>query len=553
MIKNFSLLCLTVLMFCAACKKKDTNTTITPPPVKVVPNDQHISVLTQHNSNYRTGLNSQETKLTTSNVNTSTFGRLFSLNVDDQVYAQPLMYGNLTIGGAKHNVVFIATVNNSVYAYDGDGGTLYWHKNFSASGMRAPKNTDMTGACGGQYQDFSGNMGIVGTPVIDSASQTMYFVARSTNSITFLQYLHAISLVDGSERSGSPVKLAASVPGTGDGNASGVVSFDPQRNNQRSALTLLNGVVYINFSSHCDWGPYHGWILGYNASTLAQQIVYNDTPNGGEGGIWESGMGLSADPQGNLYAVVGNGTVGDNGDPTNLNNRGESTLKLTPTGSKLVVSSFYTPFNYQNLENNDLDYGTMGALLIPNSNCFFTGCKDGNMYVVDKDNMGGYNATTNQILQTISLSPNSNFHCQAAYYKGASAEYVYVWPENDQLRAFPFNRTSNTFTLTNEKVATVAGPTGQSGAVISVSSNGATAGTGILWASYASSGDAEHTVSPGILRAFDASDITKELWDNAQQQSDYAGSYAKFSSPLVANGHVYLPTFSSQVVVYGLK
>ena len=553
MTKNFLFLSLAVVLFFFSCKKKDTNSTIIPPPVKTVTNDQHISVLTQHNGNYRTGLNNRETKLTTSNVNTSTFGKLFSLSVDDQVYAQPLMFGNLTIGGAQHNVVFIATVNNSVYAYDGDSGALYWHKSFSAAGMRAPKNIDMTGACGGQYEDFSGNIGIVSTPVIDSASQTMYLVARSTNGSTFVQNLHAINLADGSERSGSPVKITASVPGTGDGNVSGVVNFDPQRNNQRSALTLLNGVVYINFSSHCDWGPYHGWILGYNASSLMQQIVYNDTPNGGDGGIWESGMGLSADPQGNLYVVVGNGTVGANGDPTDLTNRGESTLKLTPTGSKLVVSSFYTPFNYQDLENNDLDYGTMGALLIPNSSCFFTGCKDGNIYVVNKDNMGGYNPASNQVLQTITLSPNSNFHCQAAYYKGASAEYVYVWPENDQLRAFPFNRSSNTFTLSAEKVSTVAGPTGQSGAVMSVSSNGTTAGTGIVWASYASSGDAEHTVSPGILRAFDANDITKELWDNSQVQSDGAGSYAKFSSPLVANGHVYLPTFSNQVVVYGLK
>jgi hypothetical protein len=180
---KISLLFLCIVLFCISCKKKD-NPIITP-PVKTVPNDQHISVFTQHNSNYRTGLNNQETKLTTSNVNTATFGKLFTLSVDDQVYAQPLMYGNLTIGGARHNVVFIATVNNSVYAYDGDSGALYWHKNYSATGMRAPKNTDMTGACGGQYQDFSGNIGIVGTPVIDSASQTMFFVARSTDGTSF--------------------------------------------------------------------------------------------------------------------------------------------------------------------------------------------------------------------------------------------------------------------------------------------------------------------------------------------------------------------------------
>jgi hypothetical protein len=548
--KNSLLLVLTILVFSLSCKKKDKTIVVVN---TTTPNDQHISVLTQHNNNFRAGLNNRETALTTSNVNSAKFGKLFNLSVDDQVYAQPLVFGNLTIGGGDHNVVFIATVSNSVYAYDGDSGTLYWHKNYSASGMRPPKNTDMTGACGGQYQDFSGNIGIVGTPVIDSASQTIYFVARSTDGTNFYQYLHAVNIVNGSEQAGSPVKITASVPGTGDGNVNGVVSFDPQRNNQRAALTLLNGVVYVNYSSHCDWGPYHGWILGYNSGTLQQQIVYNDTPNGGDGGIWESGMGMAADAQGNLYAVVGNGTVGANNDPTVLTNRGESALKLTPTGSTLVVSSYYTPFNFQILENNDLDYGCMGAFLIPNYNYYFTGCKDGNIYVLNKDNMGGYNATSDQIQQIITLSSNSNNHCQPAYYKGSATEFAYIWPENDQLRAFPFSRSSNSFTVSNEVISTVSGPTGQSGAVISVSSNGAVDGTGIVWTSYAASGDAEHTVSPGILRAFDANNITKELWNNSQTPGDGAGSFAKFSSPTIANGHVYLPTFSDQVAVYGLK
>jgi len=541
---------LAILLFCIACKKKEHSNPI---GNNVATNDQHISVFTQHNNNYRAGLNNRETKLTTSNVNAAQFGKLFTLSVDDQVYAQPLVYGNLSIGGVMHNVAFIATVNNSVYAYDGDSGTLYWHKNYTVSGMRAPKNTDMTGACGGAYQDFSGNIGIVGTPVIDSAAQIIYFVARSTDGTNFVQYLHAVNIINGGEVAGSPVKINATMAGNGDGSVNNVVSFDPQRNNQRAALTLLNGIVYVTFSSHCDWAPYHGWILGYNTTTLQQQIVYNDTPNGYDGGIWESGTGMAADAQGNLYVVTGNGKVGDNNDPTILTNRGESALKLTPTGSTLKVSSYYTPYNYQNLEANDLDYGCMGAFLLPNSNYYFTGCKDGNIYVLNKDNMGGYTANSDQIQQIITLSSNSNNHCQPAYYKGSATEFVYIWPENDQLRAFPFNRGSNTFTVSNEVISTVSGPTGQSGAVISVSSNGTTDGTGIVWTSYAASGDAEHTVSPGILRAFDANNITKELWDNSQVSSDGAGNFAKFSSPTVANGHVYLPTFSNQVVVYGLK
>lgn len=543
---------LLVLIACFGCKTKEhTKPVVTIPDV---PNDQHMSVLTQHNNNSRAGLNDQEKKLTTGNVNSQKFGKLFTLSVDDQVYAQPLLVGNLNISTGNHNVVYIATVNNTLYAYDGDSGKLYWKQNYTASGMRPPKNTDMTGACGGQYEDFSGNIGIVGTPVIDSAAQTIYFVARSTsNGASFVQYLHAVNIVDGSERTGSPVKITATYNGTGDGSVNGVLTFDPQRQNQRQGLTLVNGIVYVTFSSHCDWGPYHGWVLGYSATSLQQQIVYNDTPNGYDGGIWESGTGMAADAQGNLYLVTGNGTVGAGTDQTVLTNRGESAMKLTVSGATLNVASYFTPFNFQTLEDNDLDYGSMGAFLIPNSNYYFTGCKDGNIYFLNKDNMGGFNTATNNVQQTIFLNGSANMHCQPAYYKGSTQELVYIWAENDQLHAFPFNRASNQFDVGNQVLATITGPTGQNGAVLSVSSNGSAAGTGILWASYAATGDAEHTVSPGILRAFDASDITKELWNNNQSAGDYAGNYAKFSSPTIVNGHVYLPTFSGQVVVYGLK
>jgi hypothetical protein len=554
MLKKYGALVL-IILFCISCKKKEASKPIT--NIIIVPdvaNDQHISVLTQHNNNTRAGLNNQETKLTTSNVNAQKFGKLFTLNVDDQVYAQPLIAGNLAIGSGIHNMAYIATVSNTLYAYDGDNGKLYWQKNYTASGMRPPKNSDMTGACGGFYQDFSGNIGIVGTPVIDSATQTIYFVARSTgNGASFVQYLHAVSLLDGSERSGSPVKITATYAGNGDGSINNVLTFDAQRQNQRQGLTLLNGIVYVTFSSHCDWGPYHGWILGYNANSLQQQIVYNDTPNGFDGGIWESGTGMAADAQGNLYVVIGNGTVGENNDPTVLTNRGESAMKLTPSGSTLKINSYFTPFNFQFLEDNDLDYGGMGSFLIPNSNYYFTGCKDGNLYLLNKDNMGGFLASSNQVQQTILLNSSANMHCQPAYYKGATNEFVYIWSENDQLRALPFNRGSNLLEPTKQVIATISGPMGQNGAVLSVSSNGSAAGTGILWASYAASGDAEHTVSPGILRAFDASDITKELWNNNQNGADYAGYYAKFSSLTIANGHVYLPTFSNKVVVYGIK
>ena len=517
-------------------------------------NPQHVSVLTQHNDNTRAGWNDQETALTTGNVNAQHFGALFHLTVDDQVYAQPLVVGGVSIGGGTHNVVYVATVNNTVYAFDGDNGTQYWAKNYTQAGMRPPKNTDMTGACGGGYMDFSGNIGIVGTPVIDAAMQRMYFVARSTTGSTYVQYLHAVNIVDGTEVAGSPVPITASVPGTGDGNVGGTITFDAQRQNQRQGLTLANGVVYITWSSHCDWGPYHGWVIGYDASTLTRQVVYNATPTGGLGGMWESGMGMAVDADGALYVVTGNGTVGVPNDPANVTNRGSSALKLTRAGGTLSVASWFTPFDYQTLNNYDLDYGGMGALLIPSSNYFLTGGKDGKLYLHNKDNMGGLLSASNNVQQVLFLSSNANMHCQAAYYKGSTKEFVYVWSENDPLRAIPFDRGTNMLDANGMMVFAQGGPTGQSGAVLSVSSNGAQDGTGIVWAAHAFTGDAEHDVSPGILRAFDARDVSKELWNNRQNAArDVAGSYAKFASPTIANGRVYLPTFSNQVVVSGLR
>jgi len=534
----------------AACKDDitDSHTSDT-----TTPNPQGVSVLTQHNDNTRAGWNDNETLLTTSNVDAQHFGKVFTLPVDDQVYAQPLVAGKINIGNSVHNVVYVATVNNTVYAFDGDNGKLYWTKNYTAPGMRPPRNTDMTGACGGNYSDFSGNIGIVGTPVIDASTHTIYFVARSTTGSTSVQHLHAVDIISGNEVSGSPVQITATYSGSGDGSVSNVITFDSRRQNQRQGLTLLNGVVYVTFSSHCDWGPYHGWVLGYDVSTLRQSIVYNVTPDGYAGGMWQSGTGMAADAQGNLYVVTGNGTVGSGGDPTSARNRGESALKLTPSGATLSVASYFTPNSYQYANDNDLDYGSTGAFLIPNSNYYVTGGKDGSVFLLNKDDMGGYQASGNRAQQVIPLGPNASMHCQPAYFKGATKEFVYIWSENDPLRAIPFVRATNTLDLNTQVVFNV-GPTGQSGAVLSVSSNGSTDGTGILWASYAFTGDAEHDVSPGILRAFDANDVTKELWNNRQNFArDGSGNYAKFSSPTIANGRVYLPTFSRQVVVYGLR
>ncbi len=550
-----------LITFCMSCKKNQPgpgNSTIT------APNTQHISVLTQHNDNTRAGFNNQEKVLTTSNVNSKTFGKLFTLNVDDQVYAQPLVVGNLRIANGIHNVVFIASVKNTVYAFDGDNGTLYWKNNFTISGMRPPIGTDFNSSWCNPFSDFTTGAGIIGTPVIDSAKQTMYFVARSTDGSTFVEYLHAINLLTGADIAGSPVKLVGNLPGTGDGSVNGVVSFNPKTNNQRQALTLVNGVIYISFSSQCDLNPYHGWILGYDETNLQQKIAYCDTPDGEAAGLWESGMGMSADAQGNLYVVSGNGTVGksvpfynpvmSNGtsevipspDPTDLSGRGESAMKLTPSGSTLLVTSYFTPTNYLDLNVNDLDYGVMGTFLIPNSNFYFTGAKDGNLYLLDKDNMGGFSYTSNQVLQTVPLG--GGLHTQPAYYNSGSNEYVYIWSEFDQLRQLTFNRSSKAFVPT--QILGGGGP-GYPGADMSVSSNGTEKGTGILWASYQSNGPVNYY--SGMLAAFDANNVSRLLWQSNDSAADAVGFHAKFSSPTVADGHVYLATFSNAVVVYGLK
>src|SRR2546425_10654876 len=424
-----------VLLLLATCKETLTNTSPT--------NPQSVAVLTQHNDNTRSGWNDHETALTTSNVNVRQFGAVFTLPVDDQVYAQPLVVGHVSVGGGDHNVVYIATVNNTLYAYDGDNGELYWQRSFTAPGMRPPRNTDMTGACGGTYTNFSGNIGIVGTPVIDAARGTMYFVARSTTGSTFVQYLHAVNIVDGSEVAGGPTAITATYGGNGDGSVNGAIAFDAQRQNQRQGVTLLNGFLYVTVSSHCDLGAYHGLILGYDAATLQQQVVYNATPNGYAGGMWESGTGMAADAQGNLYVVTGNGTVGGAAGPTSPTNGAETPLKLTPAASHRQRAGHFTPYDYQYLNDNDLDYGGLGGFLIPNSGYYLTGAKDGTLYLLNKDDMGGYLPSSNQVQQVVPLGASANMHCQAAYYKGSAREFIYIWSENDPLRAIPFDRASN--------------------------------------------------------------------------------------------------------------
>jgi hypothetical protein len=515
--------------------------------------------LTHHNDNARTGANLNETQLTTSNVNTNQFGLLYTHSVDDQIYAQPLVMTNVSIPGqGVHNLVIVATVNDSVYAFDADSASAtapYWTRSFiSPPYIVAPANTDMSaiGACGGGYRDFSGNIGIVGTPVIDSASGTIYVVARTKEYGTnFVQRLHALDIATGGERPNSPVAITATYPGTGDGSVGGIIPFDPQRQNQRPALVLVNGVVYISWSSHCDNGPYHGWVIGYDASTLTQAAVFNDTPNGYNGGIWMSGQAPAADASGNLYLVTGNGLVDKSGSV----NRGESFLKLTRNGARLNVTSWFTPYNWQILENGDIDLGSGGLLLIPGTTLAFSGGKEGVMYLVNRDNMGGLTSSTTRddnIVQSFRVT-SDEVHGGAVWWQGPASAYCYLWPSSVYLQQYVFNQAAGMFSLPTYAQSATAAPNGQPGGILSLSANGTDAGSAIVWASHQLSGDANQSVRPGILHAYTALNVSIELWNSEQLRGrDSVGNFAKFVPPTVANGKVYLATFSNRLNVYGL-
>jgi len=517
------------------------------------------AVLTHHNDNARTGANLDEHILTAKNVNTNQFGLVFSRSVDDQVYAQPLVMTNVSIPGrGTRNLLIVATVNDSVYGFDADDASLsvpYWHASLLGSNAVAPRNSDMTGACGGFYQDFSGKIGIVGTPVIDSSTGTMYVVARTKESNgSFVQRLHALDLANGLEMSNSPVAIVATYRGNGAGSLNNTIMFDSQRQNQRPGLALVNGVVYIGWSSHCDWGPYHGWVIGYDAATLKQVVVFNNTPNGYNGGIWMSGQAPAADDSGNLYLSVGNGTVGDGGDLGSVVNRGESFLKLSRAGSALNVSSWFTPYNWQELENGDVDLGSGGLLLIPGTKLAFSGGKQGVVYLVNRDKMGGLssgNADTN-IVQTFQVTPDE-VHGGPVWWDGPDGSYSYIWPASVNLQQYEFDWSMQKFTLPAYAQGQPTAPVGQPGGILSLSANHTNANTAILWASHQLSGDANQSVRPGILRAYNAQNVGQELWNSEQIRTrDSVGNFAKFVPPRVANGKVYLATFSGRVNVYGL-
>jgi hypothetical protein len=517
------------------------------------------AVLTHHNDNSRTGANLNETTLNISNVNTNTFGLLYTRTVDDQLYAQPLVMTNVNIPGkGVHNVVIAATVNDSVYAFDADDPTVlspYWQVSFLGQNVVAPSTDDILASPCGNFRNISGNFGIMGTPVIDPVAGTIFMVARTKEfSATYVERLHALDVSTGAERSHSPVIITATYPGNGTDSISGVLTFDPYKENQRSALVLVKGVVYIGWASHCDWDPYHGWLIGYNATNLHQEVVYNVSPNGYRAGIWMAGEGPCADTNGNIYLSTGNGSVGTNGNPRATINRGESFLKLARSGTNLTVASWFTPYNYANLEAGDLDLGSAGMLLIPGTNLAFSAGKQGIAYLVNRDNMGGlsFSSDDTNVVQSFTLASDS-LYGSPVWWDGPAASYGYVWPASDYLQQYQFNRVTNKFVTPEIADSPTPAPSGHPGGFLALSANGTNSRSGIVWAAHQLGGDAQGAVLPGILHAYNAENVAVELWNSEQLSArDSVGNFAKYVPPTVANGKVYLATFSNQLNVYGL-
>lgn len=513
---------------------------------------------TRSYDNARTGANLSENTLTTSNVNANSFGKLFERNVDGQVYAQPLYVPNLsTPNKGVHNVVFVATMNDSVYAFDADDPNSpnpLWHTSFLGPGVTPVPYTDVAGTT----KDVYPMIGIVSTPVIktnDSGGGTIYVTAKtketSGNNVNYVYRLHALDILTGLEQPGSPVVIQPSVPSNASDSVNGVLTFNAKKHMQRPGLLLLNNVVYLAFASHADRVPYHGWVVGYNADTLQQAAVYCATANTGYGGIWQSGQGLSADDDGNIYAITGNAVF-----DTSEASFGDSFLKLSTASGLSLISSF-TPYDDATLNSADLDLGTSGAILMPGTNLVVGGGKQGIIYALNRSALGGHGSSSDTGAVQTWPGAKGHIHGSVVFWTGPGGQMLYVWAEFDKLKAFLFS--NGLFNTTPAFQSAMTAPTGMPGGILTVSANGSIAGTGIVWATLPLVGDANSATVPGVLRAFDASNL-KELWNSRQVAvRDDLGNFAKFNPPTVVNGKVYVGTFGaddgsspSKLVCYGL-
>ncbi len=499
-------------------------------------------VLTYHNDIARTGQNLNETILTTSNVNSSAFGKLFTLKVDSTVDAQPLYVSGLTVAGATHNVVYVVTENDSLYAFDADSGSQLWKVSAVLPGETAGSITPLN--CG----QVTPTIGITSTPVIDRSSGphgTIYLVAMSEDaSGKYYQRLHAFDLTTGAEEFAGPTTIQAQFPGNGPNSQNGYVTFAPEDYAERAGLLLLNGVIYMGWTSHCDHPPYNGWLMGYSESTLAQTSVLNLTPNGTEGSIWQSGAGLASDGS-NIFFLDANGTfdttMNAQGFPA-LGDFGNTFLKVSTTGG-LAVSDYFALYNTVQDSEKDQDLGSGGVLLLPPQanpagttyNLAVGAGKDGNIYVVNQASLGRFSPKSNKIYQEIKGALGTGIWAMPAYFNGN----VYFGPQKGTMKQFSFSQAK----LSTTAIAVTSETFEYPGTIPSVSANGTS--NGIVWA-------VEHSV-PSVLHAYSASSVATELYNSnqASKNRDHFGTATHFGVPMINNGKVYVGTINS-VAVFGL-
>jgi hypothetical protein len=517
-------------------------------------------VLTFHNDNARTGLQPRETVLTPANVSSATFGKLYNFAVDGNLYAQPLFVGGYTMADGKaHNVLFAATAHGTVYAFDADNknpasGAL-WNKSLIPTGEQPITPADY--GC----DHPSPESVIIGTPVIDREGGALYVVSRTrivaADGIRYFQRIHALNLADGSEKFSGPTVIQASVPGTGWDSVNGVVPFDQRTENQRAALVLSKGMVYIAWASHCDIDVFHGWVIGYNATDLTQQTaIYNDTPNSGRGGIWMGAGGITADAAGNLYVAAGNGVFDSNNN--GLNNLANAAIKLVPgTAGGLTAVDYFSPSNNSYLDEDDLDFGTSEMMLIPSvpggaPDLLVATDKTGEFYILDPNNLGKYRTGTHGLdglngdVQDFSIY--TFLFSQPAFYNGV----LYVGGQGQPMQSFPFQPGTGgakgsfnilAATITKNTFSPVFVKGGTSPVISSSSTSGAPA---IVWA-------LDLSGAFTVLHAYEAANIANELYnsDQAPAARDQGVPPVKFQSPVIADGHVFVAGHAS-IAVYGL-
>ena len=498
--------------------------------------------MTYHNDNARSGQNLGEKILTLSNVNSSSFGKLFVISVDGKVDAQPLYLTQVSIPNqGKLNLVYLATEHGSVYGVDADNGTLLWQVSMLAAG----ETTSDDHGC----SQVTPEIGVTATPVIDPKAGphgTMYVVAMSKDgSGTYHQRLHALDVTTGAEQFGGPQDIQASFLGTGDNSSGGKVIFAPGQYAERAGLLLLNGVVYTAWTSHCDFRPYTGWIMGFNQTTLAQVSVLNVTPNGNEGSVWMAGSGLAADTSGNIFLLDANGTFDSTLDANGFPSQGDfgnAFLKIS-TANKLAVADYFEMFNQSAENGSDEDLGSGGALVLPDltdgmghTRHLAVGAgKDSNIYVVDRDAMGKFNSNTNNIYQELQGALSGSVFSMPACFNNT----VYFGAVGDRIKAFAVSNAQ----LASTPASQTANAFGFPGATPSISANATS--NAILWAA--------ENGSTAVLHAYDATNLSHELYNSNQASGgrDQFGTGNKFITPMITNGKVYVGT-TKGVGVFGL-